>query len=120
MSITLNGIISDTLGGYICLRGFAKISDLIQLSESKTYQREVIGEHIANIKKFYATGKDLFFPEIILGCNLSNYSLCENLRNNEPFIDSGIKYKYLKTESKGYLTIDEVPLNYTELMAITD
>lgn len=107
MAIILNGIISDTLGGYICLRGFAKISDLIQISESKTYQREVIGEHIENIKKFYEKGKYLFFPEIILGCNLSNYSLCENLRNNEPFVDSGIKYKYLKTDSKGYLTIDE-------------
>ena len=107
VAIVLNGIISAPLGGYICLRGFAKISDLIQISESKNYQRGIIGEHIEDIKKFYEKGKYLFFPEIILGCNLSNYSLYNELRNNQAFSDNGLKYRYLKTESKGYLSINE-------------
>ena len=106
MHITLHGIVSEVLGGYICLRGFAKISDLISISEPKFYQRDIIKEHISDIKSFYEKGKYLFFPEIILGCNLNSYKYSENLRNNEIFSSKGIKYKYLKTEGQGYITID--------------
>ena len=106
MHITLHGIVSEVLGGYICLRGFAKISDLISISEPKFYQRDIIKEHISDIKSFYEKGKYLFFPEIILGCNLNSYKYSANLRNNEIFSSKGIKYKYLKTEGQGYITID--------------
>ncbi len=106
MNITLNGLVSEILGGYICLRGFAKISDLSNISQVEDYQRDIIQEHLEDLRNFYEKGKYLFFPEIILGCNLPDYKYSGNLRENAMFSYDGVKYRYLKTERQGFLTID--------------
>ena len=106
MNIVLHGLVSRTLGGYVCLRGYASINDLLNISEVTKYQRDIDRDHIKNIEQFYEKGRYLFFPEIILGCNLPNYSVLKNVRDNESFTYTGIKYKFLKTEQQGYLTID--------------
>lgn len=106
MNIELDGILSETLGGYTCLRGYAKVSDLINVSAAKKYQRDIDNEHIENIKEFYENGKYLFFPEIILGCDLSSSSLIQKMLEKEIIQEEGIKYRYIKTETRSYLTID--------------
>ena len=38
--IILSGIREQVFGGYNCLRGYANMQDLIDISEAKNYQRE--------------------------------------------------------------------------------
>lgn len=69
----LRGILDKSLGGYLTFRGFAKLRDIEYLSEpDKSYQRDLIDTHQDEIKEFLSSGKNLFFPEVVLGCKLAN------------------------------------------------
>lgn len=66
------GILDNSLGGYLAFRGFAKLQDIAKLSiPDPAYQRDLITTHQQEIKDFLTSGKNLFFPEVILGCKIA-------------------------------------------------
>ena len=70
--ITLRGVMTHILGGFLVVRGFAKLSTLAARSEADTagYQREFVPGHLAEIQAFYKRGENLFFPEVVLSLEL--------------------------------------------------
>ncbi len=71
--MNFRGIIDTSLGGYLTFRGFAKLGDIEKLSEpDSAYQRDLIQTHAQEINDFLTSGKNLFFPEVILGCKLAD------------------------------------------------
>lgn len=74
------GILDESLGGYLTFRGFARLKDIEKLSEpDPAYQRDLIPEHKEDIIKFLDSGKNLFFPEVILGCKIAENDELEQL-----------------------------------------
>jgi hypothetical protein len=70
MSTTLRGVFVESLGGFLVVRGFAKLSELARLSHAADYQREVKPSHQQEIEAFYQRGEYLFFPEVVLALEL--------------------------------------------------
>lgn len=69
--ITLRGVLADTLGGFMVVRGYAKFSELAARSFADSgYQRDLIPKHQAEIQSFYQRGEYLFFPEVVLSLEL--------------------------------------------------
>lgn len=78
--MNFRGIIDTSLGGYLTFRGFAKLGDIEKLSEADpAYQRDLIETHAQEINDFLTSGRNLFFPEVILGCRLADDSELEKL-----------------------------------------
>jgi len=74
------GIVDESLGGYLTFRGFAKLKDIENLSEpDQAYQRDLITSHKDEITKFLTSGKNLFFPEVVLGCKIAEDDEFEQL-----------------------------------------
>ena len=70
MSTILRGVFVESLGGFLVVRGFAKLSDLARLSQAADYQREIKPIHQQEIEAFYRRGEYLFFPEVVLALEL--------------------------------------------------
>ncbi|EKO3437244.1 TPA: hypothetical protein ACOJPC_004169 [Vibrio fluvialis] len=70
MSLTLHGVMTETLGGFRVLRGFAKLSDLAACSFADDYQRDLKPKHQQDIQAYYQRGEYLFFPEVVLALEL--------------------------------------------------
>lgn len=70
MSTTFRGIFTESLGGFLVVRGFARLSELAKHSFADTYQRDIKPDHQAAIQKFYERGEYLFFPEVVLSLEL--------------------------------------------------
>ena len=106
--IILSGIREQVFGGYNCLRGYANMQNLIDISEAKNYQRELLDDHIEDISTFYQNGKYLFFPEIILGCEIDSPEFLYNMQNYyaATLYSTGIKFRYYKSNGKSELKID--------------
>ncbi|PPK73832.1 hypothetical protein B0F88_101364 [Methylobacter tundripaludum] len=69
--ITLRGVLADTLGGFLVVRGYAKFSELAARSIADPgYQRDLIPKHQTEIETFYRRGEYLFFPEVVLSLEL--------------------------------------------------
>ncbi len=90
----LKGVLNFSLGNFLCLRGFASMGDLYDISEADPgFQRDLLKDHESEMVAFLREGEFLFFPEIILATTLSpdeadNESvlrLFENVRRGEPF-----------------------------------
>lgn len=76
--MTFQGILDQSLGGFLCLRGFAPLGDLYDASTyDPGYQRTLIDEHGAEIARFYNDREYLFFPEIVLGASVQATSADE-------------------------------------------
>ncbi len=70
-TLTLRGVLADTLGGMPVVRGYAKLSTLAARSVAdEGYQRELNSEHISAIQVFYDRREYLFFPEVVLALEL--------------------------------------------------
>ena len=106
--IILSGIRQQVLGGYNCLRGYAPMNDLIEVSEARNYQRKIIDKHIEEISDFYRSDKYLFFPEIILACEIddSEFFRGMQLEYGATLSSKGIKYRYYKSNGKSELKIN--------------
>ena len=106
--VTLWGIREQVFGGYNCLRGYTTMPKLIEISEAQDYQRKLIDEHIEEITEFYKNDKYLFFPEIILACEIDDPSFLINMQLNYsvPLYSTGVKYKYFKSNGNSELKID--------------
>ncbi len=71
--IKLSGILQYSMGGFLCLRGFASFKLLSAISEpNPEVQRELIDTHKGEMAKFLNEGEYRFFPEIILSLNLTD------------------------------------------------
>lgn len=70
MSLSLHGVMTETLGGFRVLRGFAKISDLAACSFADDYQRDLKPKHQQDIQAYYQRGEYLFFPEVVFALEL--------------------------------------------------
>ena len=79
----LTGLLEYSLGGFLTLRGYAKIGDLADISfPDKDFQRELIPEHRDNLIRFLNDKEFLYFPEIILGVSLLKSKDYENYADN--------------------------------------
>ncbi|MCY4047375.1 MAG: hypothetical protein OXF42_04610, partial [Candidatus Dadabacteria bacterium] len=115
----LRGIMGRSLGGTVCIRGFAPLGDLASVSKADIgYQRDLIKDQEETIKKFLQDKEYLFFPEIILSFN--NIRNLEELQN----IESGKKMSYAMSDevsssakhltlSGDLLTFDGRPLMFS-------
>ena len=71
MIVKFRGIFDTSLGGFPCIRGFARLADLARISKpNKDYQRDLIKSHKAEIRDFLEDKEYLFFPEVVLFCSL--------------------------------------------------
>lgn len=93
--MNFRGIIDTSLGGYLTFRGFAKLGDIEQLSEpDPAYQRDLIQTHAQEINDFLTSGRNLFFPEVILGCKLAHDNELEKLEEFYSSIQNKSSSKY--------------------------
>lgn len=68
----LKGVLDFSLGNFLCLRGFARMGDLYDLSEADpSFQRDLLHLHEKEMVAFLREGEFLFFPEVILSTTLS-------------------------------------------------
>ena len=90
----LKGILDFSLGNFLCLRGFAPMGDLYDISEADPgFQRDLLKEHEKEMVAFLRDGEFLFFPEVILATTLSPEEtdnelvrqLYENIRIGQSF-----------------------------------
>lgn len=66
------GILTQSLGNFWCLRGYARLGDLAKVSKADpAFQRDLLREHRDEIVKFLSERRFLFFPEVVLGADLS-------------------------------------------------
>ena len=71
--VKLSGILEYSMGGFLCLRGFASYKMLSAISKPNTeVQRGLIDEHKGDMARFLNAGEYKFFPEVILAANLTD------------------------------------------------
>lgn len=67
----LTGIIDYTMDNFLCVRGFASMLELSEISKAdENIQRDLIEEHRGKMEAFLSDGRFTFFPEVILGANM--------------------------------------------------
>src|SRR5688572_10081003 len=73
----LRGLMDQSLGGFVCIRGYTALGDLARVSHPDLdYQRDLIKTHRDTIIRFLRNRQNLFFPEVILSC-LLNYDFAK-------------------------------------------
>jgi len=71
MSTVFNGAFAPSIGGFLTVRGYARLSDIAKCSVADDgYQRDLQPDHVKEIRDFFSEGEYLFFPEIILSVQL--------------------------------------------------
>ena len=71
--VKLSGILEYSMGGFLCLRGFASFKLLSAISEpNPQVQRDLIEKHKGEMARFLDNGEYRFFPEIILSLSLTD------------------------------------------------
>lgn len=67
----LTGIIDYTMDNFLCVRGFASMLELSEISKpDKDIQRDLIDDHRGEMEAFLSGGRFTFFPEVILGARM--------------------------------------------------
>lgn len=67
----LRGVLDSSLGGFICIRGYARLGEIARCSVAdESYQRDLIQTQQQRIREFLSDGENLFFPEVTLSCRL--------------------------------------------------
>lgn len=121
--IKLSGILEYSMGGFLCLRGFASFKMLERASNvDPDVQRALIKDHKEEIVKFLNDGAYRFFPEIVLSASLEtaqNYEevadFFQTIQQNKEWGNSKlgeyrISVRYEKTKDKNriaQITFDE-------------
>ena len=71
MTTVFSGLQSQSLGGFLTIRGYATLRDLARCSYADPgYQRDLNAAHRDDIAAFVEAGEYLFFPEIVLSAEL--------------------------------------------------
>lgn len=69
----LRGLLGRSFGGFVCIRGFAPLKDLIEVSDANyNYQRDLDSAHVSELKDFLDKQQNQFFPEVILSYQLNH------------------------------------------------
>jgi hypothetical protein len=72
-STTFRGVIETAFENFVCLRGFATLGELVDVSVAdESYQRPLIDGRAAELGEYLERGEYKFFPEVVLSCNLDN------------------------------------------------
>lgn len=84
--IKLSGILEYSMGGFLCLRGFASYKMLSGISKPNVkIQRDLIDNHKGDMARFLNAGEYRFFPEVILSAYLtdgkSDFALLEQFHS---------------------------------------
>jgi len=67
----LTGIIDYAMDNFLCVRGFASMLELSEISKAdEKIQRDLIESHRGEMEAFLSDGRFTFFPEVILGANM--------------------------------------------------
>lgn len=108
----LTGIIDFTMDNFLCIRGFAPMIELSEISKAdEKIQRDLIEDHRGDMEAFLSDGKFTFFPEVILGANMKGSDrdidkiniFREEIRTEKGVKQTtinGIKYTIKKNERK--------------------
>ena len=102
------GILDYSLNGQLCLRGFANIKDLANISEADyTYQRGLLDRK--DISDFLETQTYLFFPEVIMSYKIK-FAIKGKDGEKEPLIllQTGKNYTCNLSFDKSKITIKNV------------
>jgi hypothetical protein len=85
----LRGLMDQSLGGFVCIRGYATLGELARASSADLdYQRDLIKIHRETVIRFLRNRKNLFFPEVILSCLLSyDFSKPKAVSGLQPLAD---------------------------------
>jgi len=85
----LRGLMDQSLGGFVCIRGYAPMGELARVSHADLdYQRDLIKTHRETVIRFLRNRKNLFFPEVILSCLLSyDFSKARAVSGLQPLTD---------------------------------
>lgn len=79
----IRGILEYSLGGQLCIRGFAPLGELARLSKpDESYQRAYIQEREQDLQSYLKNEEYLFFSEIILSLDLK-HKLTDDGGSNE-------------------------------------
>lgn len=120
MTTVFNGAFAPSIGGFLTVRGYARLIDIARCSYAdEAYQRDLEPTHVEDIRKFFDAGEYLFFPEIILSVQLDvDYEKAgapstdpfRLIRDGEPFKSNtnGLDIKPRKARSISDLTRYEI------------
>jgi len=117
----LEGLLEESLGGFISIRGYAPLGDLARISESDpSYQRNLIDEQREEIVHFLENKEYLFFPEVILSYTL-NYDFeigesgldpIQDILNRRTFISNVDRIKFRSNKKGAHKVIIDINENY--------
>ncbi len=94
-TVTFRGVLDSAFENFICLRGFATLGELADVSEpDESYQRDLVPEHGKDLEAFLDHGEFLFFPEVVLATNLNQDESLDKVRE----VVSGIQEKLPRTD----------------------
>jgi hypothetical protein len=100
--VRLRGVLDLSLGNFLCLRGFAPMGGLYDISEpDPSIQRNLLHEHRDEMVAFLNQGEFLFFPEVILGTTLSRDVDDANVSQMFEKVRNGENFKRLKFDDFG-------------------
>ncbi len=93
--MVLRGVLERAFGNILCLRGFARLGDLENLSvPDESYQRTELESHSKEIAEFLDSGEYTFFPEVILGASLKSMGFSyEDASALNSAVKDGIAFK---------------------------
>ena len=110
----IRGILEYSLGGQLCIRGFAPLGELARLSKpDESYQRAYIQEREQELQHYLQNEEYLFFSEIILSLEVK-----QNIKNGgeiPPFqqLFNGTKKIFLSNVDGTQLKLKSVPFKST-------
>ena len=129
----LKGIIDFSLGNFLCLRGFAPMGVLQDISiADENYQRVPKKERLKGIEDFLKKGENVFFPEVILCISfIDEYwepeqtdTLYTNIRQGKAFrsldFGNGIRMSSTVTRSQKAEDIRAVQFFQTATIEVDD
>lgn len=110
----LRGILDKSLNNFLCLRGFASMGELYDISDpDPSFQRDLIKIHEKEMMAFLRDGEFLFFPEVVLcatltqdgGSDAAVETLFRNFQTDSPltrqdFGDFTLSYRVHAVRSK--------------------
>lgn len=114
----LRGILDRSLSNQLCIRGFASIKQIAEISKADySYQRDLYGEQEDIVKRFLETETYLFFPEVILSYKFKH----KGDSNDNPFRkikdferEEGKTLKAKSNIDNTQITIKKLPYNSSD------
>lgn len=110
----IRGILEYSLGGQLCIRGFAPLGELARLSQpDESYQRAYIQEREQELQNYLQNEEYLFFSEIILSLEVKQS--IKNGGENSPFqqLFGGTKKLFTSNVDGTQLKLKSVPFKST-------